>query len=131
MAETNDPTMSDREFFDTLFQVWSKTTGAADTYWIVEYDEGSYEDVMEHWTVWAVPEEGERIFIGDFEREEDADYTAAMHGCLSDLVRRLHMALDEADRLDMARDEAENALASEILLNMELQQQLRDKDLPL
>lgn len=117
--------MEDREFFDTLYKTWTQTTGASNTYWIVEYDEGSYEDVMEHWTVWAVPEEGERIFIGDFEREEDADFTAAMHGCLADLVRRLHTALDEADRLDEARDAAENALASEILHNMEMAEQLK------
>lgn len=119
--------MEDREFFDTLYTTWTQTTRAEDTYWVVEHDKGSYEDILDPWQVWAVPEEGERIFIGSFEREEDADFTAAMHGCLADLVRRLHMALDESDRVDLARDEAENALAAEVLRNMELEQQLSEK----
>lgn len=119
--------MDDRDFLDTLYQTWGKTTGAEDTYWIVEHDEGSLEDGLDPWGVWAVQESGERKFVGSFEKEEDADFTASMHGCLADLVRRLHSALDEADRLDEARDAAENALAEEALANMELQQQLAER----
>jgi len=35
----------------------------------------------------------------------DADFLRAPHGCFADLVRRLNTALDEADRLDHAKDE--------------------------
>lgn len=91
--------IEDREYFDVLYQGWSKTTGAEDMFWMPERSDGV-------WHVYAVNEAEEKKFIASFEREEDAAFTLAAHGSISDLIRRLHMALDEADRLDVEKDEA-------------------------
>jgi hypothetical protein len=93
--------VEDREFFDTLFQLFTQTTGAEDTYW-------SYAETEDEpgYTVYSVGESSEHI-IGYVESEADAEFITAIHGCLPDLVRRLHMALDESDRADYDRDSRE------------------------
>ncbi|ANA86976.1 hypothetical protein SEA_MINECRAFTSTEVE_42 [Gordonia phage MinecraftSteve] len=119
--------MEDREFFDTLYSEWSKTTGAGERYLIVEKVEYDPDlDYMTSWDVWAISfeDEGDRTLVATFEKEADADFFAAIHGCFGDLVRRLHEALDEADRADERRDEAEGQLAEEILNSQELSHQL-------
>ncbi|ANA87075.1 hypothetical protein SEA_LASTRESORT_41 [Gordonia phage LastResort] len=119
--------MEDREFFDTLYSEWSKTTGAGERYLIVEKVEYDPDlDYMTSWDVWAISfaDEGDRTLVATFEKEADADFFAAVHGCFGDLVRRLHEALDEADRADERRDEAEGQLAEEIMLNQELTHRL-------
>ena len=40
-----------------------------------------------------------------FNAAKDAYFLRALHGCFANLVRRLNTALDEADRLDYAKDE--------------------------
>ncbi|UAJ15532.1 hypothetical protein SEA_BOOHOO_41 [Gordonia Phage Boohoo] len=119
--------MEDREFFDTLYSEWSKTTGAGERYLIVEKVEYDPDlDYMTSWDVWAISfeDEGDRTLVATFEKEADADFFAAIHGCFGDLVRRLHEALDEADRADERRDESEQMLATEILNSQELSHQL-------
>ncbi|AOE44652.1 hypothetical protein SEA_STROSAHL_42 [Gordonia phage Strosahl] len=121
--------MEDREFFDTLYSEWSKTTGAGERYLIVEKVEYDPDlDYMTSWDVWAISfeDEGDRTLVATFEKEADADFFAAVHGCFGDLVRRLHEALDEADRADERRDEAEQMLAAEIRLVQELEHQIDD-----
>ncbi|ASJ79555.1 hypothetical protein SEA_KALNOKY_45 [Mycobacterium phage Kalnoky] len=116
--------MEDREFFDLLYQQWSKTTGAQDTYWMTEEDTEHYAGGPGTWNVFSVNKDGERKFIASFEREEDADFIAAMHGCLADLVRKLNDALDEADRADYDRDSRECRIAELELENAELRSKL-------
>lgn len=95
--------MDDRDFFDHLFQLWAKTTGANDRYWQpVEYD-----DPSGRFHIYAVAEDESRKLVADSTSEWDSDFITAVHGCLPDLVRRLHAALDEADRADYDRDARE------------------------
>jgi hypothetical protein len=96
--------MEDRSFIDLLYQVWSKTTGAQGTFWKpVETINGV--DIV------AVNEKHEETLIGSFLNSADADFITSLHGCMGDLVRRLHEALDEADRADQGRDEREVRIA--------------------
>lgn len=115
--------IEDRDFVDLLYQQWAKTTGAEDTYWMPEDDTDYYTDGGPGtWNVWAVlaPDDERRKdidavdgkkFVANFAHEADADFTTAIHGCFGDLVRRIHDALDEADRLDTELDERENEIA--------------------
>ena len=112
--------MEDRDFFDYLYQLWAKTTGAEDRYWM------PVEDLNEHipWQVFATGQDGAQKWIGSFHKDEDADFITAVHGCLPDLVRRLHMAVDEADRLDFDRDSQECRIAELEAEILELKGQL-------
>lgn len=99
--------MEDREFFDYLFQLWSKTTGAEDRYWMPE----KHFDHSGRWNVFAVSEGETRKLVASGLSERDSDWLTAVHGCLPDLWRRLHAALDEADRADFDRDARECRIA--------------------
>lgn len=111
--------MDDREFFDKLFQLWSKTTGAENHYW-------SYQGYGDRFDVDAVGVGGERIEVASLFNEADADFITAIHGCLPDLVRRLHAALDEADALDAEMDRVQSQLMEAELRVDELRQQVKD-----
>ena len=112
--------MDDNEFFDHLFQLFSYTTGAEDTYW-------DYEDTGETgFDIHSCGKDEDRVFVGYFDNEADADFVTAIHGCLPDLVRRLNLAIDEADRYEVAYDVAQNDLAGAHLRIMELQQIISD-----
>lgn len=93
--------MDDREFFDVLYTLWVKTTGASDRYWDVDGDR-----------VRAVGQSGEPVVVAAGVGDADADFITALHGCFPDLVRRLHTALDEADRLDREMDDVQSRLAA-------------------
>lgn len=95
--------MDDRDFFDELFQLWCKTTGAESRYWMPE----EHFDKSGRFNVYAVGEDESRKLVASGVSEQDADWLTAMHGCLPDLWRRLHAALDEADTSDYARDARE------------------------
>lgn len=107
--------MEDREFFDALYQLWSKTTGAEDTFWDYSQHEGK--------SVYHVDsvglEGGNRKRVASYLADPDADFLTAMHGALPDLVRRLHDALDEADRADHFSDSRECRIAE---LELEVQE---------
>jgi hypothetical protein len=110
--------MTDDEFFDTLLQLWAKTTGADDTYW-------DYEDTGETgFDIHSCGQDEERKFVGYCDSETDADFVTAIHGCLPDLIRRLYQAIDEAERLDIEMDVCQNRLAAAELRVMELEQDL-------
>ena len=106
--------MDDREFFDTLLQLWAKTTWSEQAYW-------GYEEVDEEQFDLFAKTEDDRLFVGYVDSEADADFITAVHGCLPDLVRRLHAAVDEADRLDLEMDECQHRLAAAELRVDELQ----------
>lgn len=98
--------MEDREFFDELYQIWSKTTGAEDRYWQpVEHFDNSGR-----WNIFAVGEKDRKLVASGLS-EKDADFLTAIHGCMADLWRRLHAALDEADTADYERDSRECRIA--------------------
>jgi hypothetical protein len=97
--------MEDREFLDNLYGLWAKTTGSADRYWMPEQDDSCSEPPYEpKWDLYAVNEQQERTWLGWLPSEIDADFVAGVHGALPDLIRRLHIAIDEADRLDEEKD---------------------------
>lgn len=100
--------MEDRDFFDMLYQGWAKTYGAEDMFWMPEeVDAGD----MPVWEVYAVDRHQEKHFVASFLSEADAAFVTAVHGCFGDLTRRLHSAIDEAERLDEQRDEQEFRIA--------------------
>jgi hypothetical protein len=107
--------MEDREFFDYLYQLWSKTTGAADCYWM--YEQVGVPPVCD---IYSVAQDGTKKRIASDFHDEDADFITAIHGSLPDLVRRLNMALDEADNADYDRDARECRIAELELENKEL-----------
>jgi hypothetical protein len=96
--------MDDRDFFDRLYQMFTKTSYAENRYW-------DYEDTGDGIAVRAVGQDGETTLVAGFESEADADFITAVHGCFPDLHRRLHSALDEAERADRQRDEQECRIA--------------------
>jgi hypothetical protein len=93
--------MEDRDFFDQLYQQFTKTTNAETAYW-----EPVYSDDYADYVISAVEADGTRSHVGLVPNEADADFICGLHGALPELVRRLHDAVDESDRLDVARDEA-------------------------
>lgn len=102
----------DHDFADILYQQWSKTTRAEDSYWMPV----GGTTVEEEFRVVAVvrDQHGEEFHVtvatGLFS-EADADFICGLHGALPDLVRRLHDAIDEASRKDEANDIAQGQLA--------------------
>ena len=101
--------IDDKDFFDALFQHYAKTTGAEDRYW----------RPLEDGRIVAVGRDESQVWVAAGLSEADADFITAVHGCLPDLVRRLHSAVDEADRLDAERDELCHQIAR---LELEIRQ---------
>lgn len=110
--------MEDREFFDLLFQMWAKTTGAEDRYW----QPVEYQDQTGRNRIFAVGRDDQKTLVASEMPETDADWITAVHGCFPDLIRRLNSALDEADRADYERDSRECRIAE---LEMELEMRVR------
>lgn len=112
--------MTDDEFFEHLFDLFSITTGAEDTYW-------DYEDTGETgFDIHSVGSGEEREFVGYFDNEVDADFVTAIHGCLPDLIRRLENAIDTADKYEMAHDQCQRELADAEREIAELKQTIKD-----
>lgn len=105
--------MEDREFFDHLYQMWTKTTGAQKCYW----DYRVLSDGVCH--IEAVEEDGWVHPVANHLEDADADWITALHGCFPDLIRRLNAALDEADSADHSRDSRECRIAE---LELEVKQ---------
>jgi hypothetical protein len=113
--------MEDRDFFDTLYQGWSQTTGAGDTYWMPEIDGGEDADSYSMFNIYAVDQEQKKRLVAMGLEEADAGWITALHGCFADLVRRLHIAVDLAEQKDVERDMAMGDLFE--ALNEKLDQQ--------
>ncbi|QGJ90188.1 hypothetical protein PBI_SHEAKEIRA_40 [Mycobacterium phage SheaKeira] len=120
------------EFFDELYQQWSKTTGAKDTFWmpVETTDDTGQNDFFGHahyWDVVAVdPNTDEKKWLGSFPNEADAEFVAGLHGAIPDLIRHLGEATDRAERLDEARDHAEGLAADALLENAALRERIVD-----
>lgn len=113
--------MEDRDFFDHLYQLWAKTSCANDRYWDYHYHGGKNVCYIN-----AVSQDGEKQRVASYVGEPDADFITAVHGCLPDLVRRLHAALDEADQADYDRDSRECRIAELELEVSQLKDQLAE-----
>lgn len=111
--------MDDREFFDKLYQIWARTTHAQSRYWDYQLDGNVGLQVIR-----SVGEAGDAIEVAWDVFEVDAEFITAIHGCLPDLVRRLHSALDEADAAIFERDSQECRIAELELELAELRKQL-------
>ncbi len=111
--------MDTKEFLDVLYAGWSKTTGAENRYYVVELDPEPYEEICPPWGVYAVAQDESREWVASFANEHDADWFASLHGAFADLVRQVHTSLDEAERLDVERDELVCRIA---VLEMEAEQ---------
>jgi hypothetical protein len=98
---------AERQFFDGLYQLWAKTSGAEDTYWMPEQ---RMPDVPTY-NIWAVNAAGEKKRIASLLSEEDADFITAIHGAFGDIIRRVQEAFDEADSKDYDRDSRECEIA--------------------
>jgi hypothetical protein len=92
--------MDDREFFDKLFQLFTKTTQAEGSYWMPE----AQEDGSGRFYIWAVDKDQKRKRVTEGLKEADADFITALHGCFPDLIRFTLKHMDEAERLDIERD---------------------------
>ncbi|ATW60170.1 hypothetical protein SEA_PH8S_42 [Mycobacterium phage Ph8s] len=115
----------DHEFFDILYQQWSKSTWAEHSYWMPEEDQ-SFPGCFNIIAVDQSKEEKNRNPIAAFLKEEDAEFIAGLHGAVPDLIRRLHEAIDEATSKDEARDRAEANLAEAYLENQALRDRILD-----
>ncbi|QBP31060.1 hypothetical protein SEA_REFUGE_41 [Mycobacterium phage Refuge] len=121
--DTPDPQVQEHDFFDILYQQWSKTTWAENAYWMPEEDKsfpGCYSIVAVHQT------DDARKPLAAFLSSEDADFICGLHGAIPDLIRRLHEALDLADRKDTANDIAQGQLAEVLLENNGLKDRILD-----
>lgn len=113
----------DNEFFDILYQQWSKTTGAEKTYWMPE----EFAELFDGYKIVSFnPETNHKETVAMALTEVDAEFLCGLHGALPDLVRRLHEAIDEAESKDAARDRAEGISADLAMENMGLREQVRE-----
>ncbi|UJD20877.1 hypothetical protein SEA_ZIMMER_39 [Mycobacterium phage Zimmer] len=124
MSDEIDPLVQEHDFFDILYQQWSKTTWAENSYWLPEEDAsfpGSFNIVAADSS-----DNHTRKPVAAFLAEEDADFICGLHGAIPDLIRRLHEALDMADRKDTANDLAQGQLAETLLENNGLKDRILD-----
>ncbi|AEJ93481.1 hypothetical protein FGG33_gp61 [Mycobacterium phage Benedict] len=101
--------MENDEFFDYIYQQWSKTTGAENRFYTVEevaFDTDN--DYEKTWDVVAVSETDDKQLVANFHSEQDADWFASVHGCFADLIRTLKDQADEIERLDERVDSQEH-----------------------
>lgn len=121
--------MEDRDFFDLLYQQFTKTTMAETTFWSSEQATDEADNLLPWWNVWAVERTKDgfhRHAVATDLCEADADFITALHGALPDLVRRLHEAVDKAENLEVERDEQEATIAGLSLEIIELEKRLDD-----
>lgn len=96
--------MTDEEFFQHLYDLFSYTSGAEDRYWEFRGDSD------EGWDVHAVDQDGDSYFVAYFDKEVDADFVTAIHGSLPELIRRLEDAIYKADMYELAHDQCQREL---------------------
>lgn len=112
--------IDDRDFLDVMYAGWAKTTGAEDTYWMPE----EVAELFDGYRIVAVRQDESRETVAANLTEADAAFITAVHGCFADLVRRMHTALDEADRLDGYADERTGTIAELAIENDDLKEKV-------
>ena len=93
-----------REFLDTVYVSWARTTCVESGYWEARKVGAIFEVV-------AVNREQDEKLIATGLSEYDANFIAQIHTALPEVIRQAHTALDEADRADSDRDERECRIA--------------------
>lgn len=111
--------MENLEFYDEIYQQWSKTTGAEDRYYVVK-PAIEYSSLF---NVYAVNEDGDERRVAEYLKEQDADWFASVHGCFADLIRRLRELEDEVEQADVRADEQAGIAAVLAEENAELQRE--------
>lgn len=123
--------MEDREFLDYMYQGWTKTTGAEDKFWMPSerkvIDASTDGEEPPCFDIVAVDKDQNEHLVALAASEEDAAFITAIHGCFGDLVRRMHHALDDAERFEIAADNHEAEFAELCIQNEELKQQLQQE----
>jgi hypothetical protein len=94
-----------REFLDTVYVSWPRTTCVEAGYWEARKVGDTFEVV-------AVTREQEEQVVATGLAEADANFIAQVHTALPEVIRQAHTALDEADRADADRDEREQRIAA-------------------
>ncbi|AGT11918.1 hypothetical protein O156_gp59 [Mycobacterium phage LittleCherry] len=115
--------MENDEFFDFIYQEWSKTTGAQDRFYVV-VDQGETAPKAERFLVKASAEDGSDVFVASFEEEADADWFASVHGCFADLIRTLKDQADEIERLDERVDDQEHDIFNLVMTEKSLREEV-------
>lgn len=108
--------MQDEEFYDLLYQLWTKTTGAGNSFW-------KYE---EEWPgiISTVHEDGWEDQIAYGMQDNDLEWVTAVHGCFGDLIRKLKDLEDENARLDEKHDQAQADILDLVKENQSLTDEL-------
>ncbi|WNM66867.1 hypothetical protein SEA_MILCERY_35 [Mycobacterium phage Milcery] len=117
--------MENDEFFDYIYQQWSKTTGAENRFYTVEevtFDTDN--DYEKTWDVVAVSETGDKQLVANFHSEQDADWFASVHGCFADLIRTLKDQADEIERLDERVDDQEHDIFNLVMTEKSLREEV-------
>ncbi|ALH46885.1 hypothetical protein AVU87_gp60 [Mycobacterium phage Theia] len=117
--------MENDEFFDFIYQQWSKTTGAENRFYTVEevtFDTDN--DYEKTWDVVAVSETGDKQLVANFHSEQDADWFASVHGCFADLIRTLKDQADEIERLDERVDDQEHDIFNLVMTEKSLREEV-------
>lgn len=100
--------MSDqRDLADELYALWAKTTHAETGEWKITKDDKAVLVDIE-----SEDKDGWEQTIGFSAYEYDAEFIVTVHTALPQLIRSLHNAWDEADRLDRDMDIFQGRLAS-------------------
>jgi len=99
--------MDDEAFFAALLEAFKATTHAENSYW-------EPIKIGDSWNIYAVGAD-DRTLIAVALEKPDADFICAVHATTPDLVRRLTIAVAEAEKADEARDEREQLIAELIL----------------
>lgn len=101
--------MDDNEFFDALYQEWSKTTPGD---WTVTEDPS--------WMVRDIVDTNEESILGIL-TEADANFIVAMHTVFPEIMRRYLEAQETAERWEERYDEAAQMTAQQELRIMHLE----------
>ena len=120
--------MENDEFFDYIYQQWSKTTGAESHFYTVEevtFDTDN--DYEKTWDVVAVSETDDKQFVANFRSERDADWFASVHGCFADLIRTLKDQADEIERLDERVDDQEHDIFNLVIGERDYKARIEDQ----
>ncbi|GAB4584454.1 hypothetical protein [Nocardia sp. IFM 10818] len=114
--------MDDQEFFDELYQLWAQCSGTG--FWFAKENDliGGHCVMLDDVTPAEAPRPG--LEVASFARQEDATFIATIYTALPDILRRAMAALDEAERLDIERDQVVSELREVTAENERLQADL-------
>lgn len=116
--------MQEHEFFEEIYQGWTRTTGAETRYWMpveLPNNPGQFKIV-------AVDEHDNKTCVATLLSEDDSAWITALHGSFSDVYRRCLESFDEADRLDEELDTQIGRVADLLIENDALRKQIERQE---